>query len=242
MIMKKSLKVVLVAVLAVFAIEANAQFGIQAGYVNSVERFKNNGGKGTSDGMNGFKVGVSYDIAFPVKGLSIRPGLNYVYIGDKLADEESLGMTFKASRNEHYLNVPIDIKYAYGFSDNFKIYAFAGPKFAVGVASTVNGKFSGSLPLIGDISGSGSYDFYTGKVKLKGVADNADNAAEEFLDMGYKYSRFDVQLGVGVGVQVLQLLSVEFGYDWGLLNRVKDLPDNNYYKRNQLYVSLGLNF
>lgn len=240
MIMKKTLKVVLVAALAVVAVNANAQFGINVGYVNSVERAKIGGEKDSNDAMNGFKVGATYDIGL-IAGLSIRPGLNYTYISDKLADQDLLGVNMKLTRAEHFLNIPIDVKYAYGFSDNFKIYAFAGPKISLGLVSNLTAKAKGSV-LGQEIDAKGAYNFYTGKVKVNGADGTVEDEIDDILDDNGRFNRFDVQLGVGVGVQVLKLLSVEFGYDWGLLNRVKDMPDNSWYKRNQMYVSVGLNF
>lgn len=220
--MKKSVKFLLVAVLAVFAIEANAQLGVKLGYSNLSQRAKSNGVVVKPGALNGINLGVFYDIALPVSGLSIRPGLGYTYGGCEIA--EFMGTS--AKQREHFLNIPVDVKYTYRINNNFRVYAFAGPKFAIGLASTFVATSDGD---------KGVYNNYTGKMKMNG--DAVDTGDEEG-----SFSRFDIGLGLGAGVQYGRAF-FEFGYDWGLLNRYKgDLADNATYKMSQLFVGVGLMF
>lgn len=234
--MKKRFKFILVAALAVVAVSANAQLGVQFGWVNSAERSKSGNVKIKHDALNGFKIGVNYDFGLPVEGLSIRPGLNYMYLGDKLAEQQISSASVKYNRNDHYLNIPVDVKYAYAFSDDFKVFAFAGPKFAIGLASSLTGSYSGSI-LGQDYSGKAVISRFSGKVTVK---DGEREIGEDLFDTGL-YNRFDLQLGLGAGVQY-KSLSLEFGYDWGLLNQAKNASGDYRYKRNQLYLSLCYNF
>lgn len=235
--MKKRFKFVLVVALAVVSVSANAQLGVQFGWANSTERAKSGNVKLKGDAMNGFKIGVNYDFGLPVEGLSIRPGLNYMYLGDKLAEQQITGITVKFNRNDHYLNIPVDVKYAYAFSDDFKVFAFAGPKFAIGLASSLTANYSGSI-LGQDYNGKATISRYSGKVTVK---DGDAEIGENIFDDSGRYNRFDLQLGLGAGVQY-KSLSLEFGYDWGLLNLAKNAAGDYRYKRNQLYLSLGYNF
>ena len=56
----------------------------------------------------------------------------------------------------------------------------------------------------------------------------------------YRYKRFDVQLGAGVGIELFKFLEVKVGYDWGLLDRFAG--DFDELRRNQFYASVGLRF
>ncbi len=135
-LMKKSLKFLLAAALIVVAVSASAQFGIKVGYVNSATKFKAEDISVKPENQNGFYAGFHYDIATPVTGLSVRPGLFYTYIGGESVFEGMIdlgGYGVKLKDRDHTLSVPLDLKYAYNVTDDFKIYAFAGPRFAVGL-------------------------------------------------------------------------------------------------------------
>lgn len=219
--MKRRLKLVFTAALAVAAVTANAQLGVKLGYVNSNFRAKSEGVVLKPSALNGINIGVNYDIALPVTGLSIRPGLSYTYVG---------GEQFLAKQREHFMNIPIDIKYAYSFNDNFAVYGFAGPKFAIGLASISKVTSDGV---------TGTYNNYTGKSKISGdggsISGNDENSSGE-------YSRFDLQLGLGAGVQ-FRAFSFELGYDWGLVNRLKkSVAEGATFKRGQFVMGFGYNF
>lgn len=53
--------------------------------------------------------------------------------------------------------------------------------------------------------------------------------------------RFDIELGAGIGVQFYGM-SLELGYDWGLLNLQKYERKNFSTRRNQINVTLGYAF
>lgn len=219
--MKKRFKYVLVAALAVAAVSANAQLGVKLGYVNSNFRAKSEGVVLKPSALNGINLGLNYDIALPVTGLSIRPGLSYTYVG---------GEQFQVKQREHFMNIPIDIKYAYSFNDNFAVYGFAGPKFAIGLASISKLTADGV---------TGTYNNYTGKTKVSGGGGSASGGGDD--DSG-QYSRFDLQLGFGAGVQ-FRAFSFELGYDWGLVNRLKkSVADGATIKRGQFVMGFGYNF
>ena len=141
----------------------------------------------------------------------------FISMLDGLDDELSdlLGLPgFTIKDRDHTLSVPIDLKYAYNFNDNFRVYAFAGPRVAVGVA------------------------FYN-VAKFQGESEKSDDMYGE----DGMYSRFDLQLGLGAGIQYKRV-SLELGYDWGMLNRIKSeyTDGEGSMKRNIFTVGLGVSF
>lgn len=229
-----------VAVIAAFALasgEAFAQFGIEAGFVNSRYTQKSGDNKVTSDPLNGFNVGLNYDINI-VKGLSIQPGISYTFLTDKEQSENIANiLKGKMTVSEHYLNVPIRIQYSVEVLRGLKIYAFTGPTFSVGLAGGL--KNSDKIE-IGNIKAEGgySYDYFSGKI-------TSGNVPKEVLNMISKYAptqnRFDILYGVGAGVTLFDIIEVKGGYDWGLLNRLKDTDDARM-SRNQFFVSVAFRF
>ena len=140
------------------------------------------------------------------------------------------GYGIKLKDRDHTLSIPLDLKYAYNVTDDFKIYAFAGPRFAVGLVYLMKMKQSGT---------SASVNIYTGKATIK---DDGESVSEELDDADFA-SRFDLQLGLGAGIQYKRV-SLEVGYDWGMLNRIKSdyVYDDETVKRSKFVVGLGVSF
>lgn len=147
--MKKSIKLLFVAVLAVVAFNANAQMGIEAGYVNS----KFSEGKG--DPFNGFRVGVTYDMT--VQGnFALNYGLGYTFLTRKY--EASLGSIASAEYKStgHFLNIPVRAMYSIPLNESLKFFLYAGPDFYFGVGG--KNKISGSVAGFEGDTESGWYD------------------------------------------------------------------------------------
>lgn len=198
----------LIAVLSFCAITANAQLGIQAGYVNSQIYSK---GDKVSDPYNGLEVGLNYNMPI-MGGFSLQYGLLYTMLTRKETGS-LLGVSTEYKSTGHYLNIPFRAAYTYYFTNDFGIFGYGGPNFAIGLAG--KDKASGSTGV-----GEGSLDF------------------NWYGDNGTR-NRFDVKLGLGVGI-VYKSLTLRGGYDWGLLNLSKD--DNVKLNQNQFNISLGYSF
>jgi opacity protein-like surface antigen len=240
--MKKSLFLLMATALIAGTLDANAQLGVKVGYANSASKLKiENFATVSPKSQSGIFVGVNYDIAL-TNGLSFRPGITYTYVGGKGvyssllgAMDEDFDVLPDIKENDHTLTVPLDMKYAFDVNDDLKIYAFAGPRVAVGLASTVKMDADGE---------SMSMNLYTGKEIYK-----ADGETETYKsENGGPYSRFDLQLGLGAGVQYKRF-SLELGYDFGLMNRFrKDFYEGSdgmeipKLTRNCLVVGLGYSF
>ena len=231
----KKLKVVLaLTLLAVAGVNVSAKAGIEAGYINM--RYTMSGGDMvlSNPSLNGFYVGVSDDIRI-VAGLGIHIGLNYAYATDKTARSllEDMNATGGLEK-DHYLNVPLRLRYNFNIVPRvLKIQAFAGPVFSFGLSHTQESGFDSSEGYI-------KYNYYSGK--LKSDVFDGDEMEGFGADLPV-YKRFDMALGGGVGIELLNLIEVKLGYDWGLSNRFKgDLAETMACKRNMFYVTLGLRF
>jgi len=187
-------KILSAAASLLVAATAFAQVNIGAGYLNQTDRLTIGSGDPSNTSMNGFYVGAGYDIGLGVKGLALVPGVYYSYNTTKKAGnfyDISGDITLK----EHYITVPVRVKYAFEVSPSARIFLYGGPAFSAGISS----KYDTNLTLTTfGLSASDSSDNY------------GDNST---------YGRFDVKLGAGAGIDISNMVRFTAGYDWGLLNR-----------------------
>ena len=107
--------------------------------------------------------------------------------------------------------INVPLYFSYGRGgDRFFISVYAGPSASVGIASKVTGSLGGN---------SSSYDRFQEDTSL---------------------NRFDVMLGGGIAVRVAEMIRINVGYDFGMLNRYKNT--NTAYHRNQLTAGLAFIF
>jgi hypothetical protein len=225
-IMKKCLKLLMASAMVLIAVNANAQLGIKAGYVSTKFTGKENGGAYKGRPMDGFKIGVDYDLRFGSMGLSLRPGINYTYFG-KGQKYNADNVRWTNQQRYHFLSVPIDLKYAFDFGNDWNIYAVVGPKFVFGLGGKSIDKSNDGY--------KGTYKVFSGKY---------DNRQGDILETGNgpaEMNRFDVEIGLGLGVQYRNY-SLEFDYDWGMLNLAKYDRKTYSIKRNQIGLIFGFMF
>ena len=214
--MKKIYLTVLTFAAMFFAVDAYAQLGVGVGYnlLNTTQKLAD---ESDDDSLNGFYVEATYDFNFLQAkwgSLGIQPGLRYSFAGET-ESEKMPGLTTRASLTEHYLDIPVNVKYSYDIMPStLKAYAFAGPVFSCGLASS-----------------------------LKVKANDDDIKTNNYKDT--EYGRFDIKLGLGAGVTLMEKFDVKLGYNIGLLNRYTgEQIDNFKYKTHTgvFYVGVGFNF
>ncbi len=120
------------------------------------------------------------------------------------------------SLTETYLEVPLDFNFSFPISEDTKLLLLAGPTFDVGLTSRIKEKTTGV-----------EYDIYSGSLK-------------DYT----KYSRFDVLLGGGLGIDVMDAVRFSVRYDYGVLNRNAGILTGGLVKvhRGQLKLGVGLLF
>lgn len=223
---------ILAAAAMFLAVDANAQLGVGIGYnhLNNVTRLAD---EKDNEGLDGFYVEATYDWNFLDKGwgsLGLQPGLRYTFAGESDSDEV-LGVVTREAIAEHYLDVPVNVKYSYDLG-SVKLSAFVGPVFSFGLSS-VN-KVSADDYVM-------KYYNYTGKTVTKGSG--SSSAVKPEGDPAY--GRFDLKLGVGVGATFLENLNVKLGYNFGMLNRYTGPKSDNFKSSihtGVFYVGVGFNF
>ena len=208
----------LIAAAAMFlAVEANAQIGVGLGY-NLLTTTTTMADESEDDSLNGFYLEATYDINFLNRNwgsLGLQPGLRYTFAGESDSDEVA-GVKTNASFTEHYLDVPVNVKYSYEIiPTTLKAYAFAGPVFSLGLASN-----------------------------LKAGAGDTSVKTNNYKDT--EYGRFDIKFGLGAGVTLAEKFNVKLGYNIGMLNRYtgEQISKDYKYKTHTgvFYLGVGFNF
>lgn len=118
-------------VLFAAALGANAQFSIGAGYLNRTNKISL---EGTSNSytLNGFYAGLDagYYIGY---GVRIAPGIYYSYITGRTVIP---GGKNEGNYYRHELTFPINVRYSLEISESLDVFAYAGPQFIIGLASS----------------------------------------------------------------------------------------------------------
>lgn len=212
----KKICFILVAAAMFIAVDAKAQLGVGVGY-NLLNTTATLADESEDDSLNGFYVEATYGFNFLNKKwgiLGIEPGLRYTF-GAEAEQEEILGIKTRASLTEHYLDIPVHVKYGYEvLPSKLSVHAFAGPVFSVGLASTI-----------------------------KASADNTTVKTNNYEDSDY--GRFDLKIGIGAGITIAERFNIKVGYNFGLLNRYTGEQVDDYkYKAHTgvFYVGAGFNF
>jgi len=167
-----------------------------------------------SNEISGFQVGPAAELSLSNNLLVLQYGVLYNY----LTKTES-GVVGTNTYTGHFVDVPLRLKLGFPIDENIQLFAFGGPNFNIGLAQQVKN--------VSNILGS---EVIT---TIDRYAIDADDDAVNDI------SRFDLQLGIGGGVQY-QNIQLKVGYDWGLL----DLDHRTDYllKRNQLTASVLFRF
>lgn len=215
--------------------------GINFGYLNSAYRTVDWATDELTDksGMNGLYVGMNHDATLIHDALYLETGLYYTFLNE--ARRETL--TFLSNkligdRTEHYLNLPVRVKYSFPVSHWLKVFAYGGPTMSVGLSSKLNYR----TRLTDDQAARISYNYYNGDIQSRNMPEGALAWFNDQLPPS-QYRRFDVLLGGAFGAEFFDMLEVHIGYDWGLINRNKgDYAEDFKTRRNQFYFSVGLRF
>lgn len=228
-------KLIVIAAALLVGLQANAQLIFNGGYLHATEKtsFTGKNAKGENatfngtDALDGFYAGAKYRFGLDgiTEGLSVAPGANVSFLFGRHGSIDNLDpVGDRAILNEVAVNVPLHVQYLYEITPDFKIEAWAGPTFQLAlydraVDSDDNPTFIyNHLKTIPEIS-------------LLGVTYTREVPAR---------SPFNLYLGLGVGVEVSELVHVNIGYDFGLLN----LSTNSSWnvRRGLLRVGVGYNF
>ena len=210
--MKRIITTILAASMMLIGTTAFAQASIGAGYLNSTSKVTYSN-KVHNTPYNGFYAGLGYDINEGA-GFGINTGVYFSYILSN--NSGSIGSIVSGSlkTTETYIDVPTRINISTDLG-SIRASVFAGPVFSYGITST--SKASGSIA--GIEIGTGEVDNYS----------KSD------------YNRFDIQVGGGVNIDLMNMLRLTASYDLGMLNRFK-VEEGDDYKSTRNVLRVGLAF
>lgn len=230
-------KFIVVAAALLMGLQANAQLIFNGGYLHETENtsIKENDTelKGT-DVLDGFYLGAKYRIGLDgiAEGLSVAPGANFSFMfgrHNSLDDKDIVDN--RARMNQIALNIPVHVQYMYEFTPDFKLEAWAGPTFQLGLFDTV-------------IDSDDNPSILFNRYKVIDPSGIFGDAIGTLINENYRnqaaLNRINLLLGLGIGVEVAERVHVNVGYDFGVLNL--STANNSKVTRGYLRVGLGYNF
>ena len=218
-------KFILIAAALLIGIQANAQLIFNGGYLHATEQTSISEAGNTVSGtdlLDGLYAGAKYRFGLDgiTEGLSIAPGANLSFLFGRHAQTDLFdNFADKAILNQIALNVPVHVQYLFEITPDFKLEAWAGPTMQIGLYDRVID--NGDNPTL----------IYNQYKDIPGSVRTRPMAAR---------SLFNLYLGLGLGVEISELVHVNVGYDFGLLNLSKD--SNINVTRGLLRIGLGYNF
>lgn len=230
-------KFIVVAAALLMGLQANAQLIFNGGYLHETENtsIKENDTelKGT-DVLDGFYLGAKYRIGLDgiAEGLSVAPGANFSFMFGRhnSLDDKDI-MDNRARMNQIALNIPVHVQYMYEFTPDFKLEAWAGPTFQLGLFDTV-------------IDSDDNPSILFNRYKVVDPSGIFGDAIGTLINENYRnqaaLNRINLLLGLGIGVEVAERVHVNVGYDFGVLNL--STANNSKVTRGYLRVGLGYNF
>lgn len=262
--MKRICLVALSAIMLIASVNVSAQpmrpyrqvgrnahgFGIGFGYVHSSYRTTDwaTDEVETSAGLDGFAAGLTKDFRLIPGALYFQTGLSYIYQNDSRNENISVagfdsGIRVVGDRTEHYLAIPVRLKYTLPVTDRIGIGIDFGPTLLGGLSS----KMKYRTRFQDGETSAVTYNIYKGEVKTGDTAGGRWNLGEWMNETGMlpegRLRRLDVMLGAAIGADFFDLLEVRLGYDWGLVNRYKgEIADDLKMRRGQFSLSVAIRF
>ncbi len=219
-------KLLVIAVALLLGMQAKAQFIFNGGYLHQTEQTvitENGADIKASDLQDGFYAGAKYRINLDsiTEGLSLNPGANVSFLfGRHNAIDMKDMLDDHAVMNQIAFNAPLHIQYLFEVTPDFKLEAWAGPTFQLGIYDRV---------IDNDNNPTLIYNRFKA-VETTGII---------YRSMA-PLNRINLLLGLGLGVEVSELIHINVGYDFGLFNL--STATNTKVTRGLLRVGLGYNF
>lgn len=208
---------------------------LSVGYLHSNYRHKDfaSESKDRDKGLDGLYVGVTKDFTLVRRTLYFQTGAIYGY-QNASNRFTSGGLKIVSDRNEHYLDIPLRIKFSMDVMPNLRAFVYAGPVMDFGLSS----KLQYRTKLSDGEMGRYTYNYYNGKSKVSTIPDFAATTPQSV------YRRFDIDMGFALGAEIYDIATVKIGFDWGLINKNKnrDVADYLVTHRNTFYLGLGVRF
>lgn len=222
-------------------VETFKGLGIHFGYVhssNSVKDLYLNEKDSGKYPRNGFDVGMTMDFMLIPESLYLQTGLDYVYQMNKPETPEVGFVNLVAKNQDHYLDIPLHLKYTHPITSEIGVFAQVGPTLSFGL----NSKMTYRARLENGSNAKVEYNYYSGKITASGLSETIEDFVSKQVPES-RFSRFDLRLGGAVGARFFDVLEASIGYDWGTFNKFRgETADVMEMCRRQLYVTVGVRF
>lgn len=208
---------------------------LSIGYLHSGYRTKSwvNDEVGKDAGLNGLSLGVTKDFTIIRNVMYFQTGLSYQFQTSSNKYTKNV-MKVVEERNEHYLDIPLRLKFAMDVLPEVRAFVYLGPTLDFGLSAKLQGRLKGE----GDDVAKITYNYFNGKVKGSSIGEFALGTPAS------AYRAFDVFLGGAVGVELYDIAVVKLGMDWGIINRNKNqaVADQFTTRRNLFHLGVGVKF
>lgn len=208
---------------------------LSVGYLHSNYRHKDFTAEDVDrdKGLDGLYVSVTKDFTLVRRTLYFQTGATYAYQNASNRFQQA-GLQVVSDRNEHYLDIPVRIKFAMDVMPNLRAFVYAGPTLDFGLSS----KYQCRARLSDNQVGKYTYNYYSGKNKVSTIP------GFEASNPSSVYRRFDVDMGFAIGAEIYDIATVKLGLDWGFINKNKNrnIADYLITNRNTFYLGLGVRF
>lgn len=154
------------------------------------------------DNKIGYHVGVRAELGLPqvANGLYLDAAALISAKGAKTDAGDLGGINVNAT----YLEIPIHVGYKYAVNDNFNVFGSFGPYVGIGLFGKTK---------VDELDYDSSHELV--------------NTSYKYNTFGDGYKRFDMGLGLNVGVEIQQKYRISLGYDFGLLKAFDAASENN---------------
>lgn len=209
---------------------------LSVGYLHSGYRTRNefNDDVTKDGGLNGLSLGVTKDFTLVNNTLYLQTGLAYEFQTNSKRYTHEMNLKVVQERSEHYLDIPLRIKFAMDVFPEMRAFIYLGPTLDFGLSAKLQGRLRGE----GETMGKVTYNYFTGKLKGDTIGNFTLPAPAS------RYRAFDVFMGGALGVELYDIAVVKFGFDWGLINKNKsqEIADNFTTHRNLFHLGVGVRF
>lgn len=121
---KKTVFLIAIVALSMITVPAFSQLRIGLKGEVGINKPKFNETVWNVENLNGFKVGPTVEFMFPIIGLGVDASLLY---NNESMNVKTIGGLADMKISNHYLDIPVNLKYKFGIISPLKVFVAAGP-------------------------------------------------------------------------------------------------------------------
>lgn len=194
--------------------DKKVEFAVEGGYAYNMPKGSDNIAAAVN--LNGLYLGPTVNLKIN-ESWGVHTGLLYSYFQKVNKYAVVLDNWRQSNTKAQFIDLPVRLQFTYPLADDFSLHLLAGPNLNYGLNKHVNSEIVVNKDIVSSMTVKGDNIF-------------ADHNT---------YSPLDLQFGVGVAVQYYKI-SVQAGYDWGLLDR--NITSSDKFKTNEIKLGIAYTF